>query len=44
MGRAGTAGTRDAKNEHPSKHGLQLSRNLTGLGDTRDTKMAHGTI
>lgn len=44
MWRAGTAGMRGARSEHLSEHEMQLSRNLMGLGDTRDKKMGHGTI
>ena len=44
MWRGSTAGTRDAGTEYLSEHGMQLSRNLTGLCDTRDEKMGHGTI
>lgn len=34
----------DAKSEHLSEHGMQLSRNLMALGDTRGKKIEHGTI
>lgn len=41
---AGTAGTRSARSKSLSEHGIQLSRNLVGPGDTRDKKMGHETI
>lgn len=34
----------DARSKHLSEHGMQLGRNLMGLGDTRGKKMRHGTI